>query len=89
MRGGQIGLFAEDANTHLVAAGVTIEGCTGCGVLARYNATVALRGCLLRQNGEDCKTSEVNGGKIVREDGQVRTNERGQIGPLKNITNTL
>eukprot|EP01047_Picozoa_sp_COSAG01_P041142 COSAG01_NODE_3513_length_5984_cov_63.855905_4_plen_408_part_00 len=48
--------------------GVTIHGCTDCGVFARGNATVCtLRGCTLRKNGTDCE--EMFGGKIVREEG--------------------
>jgi hypothetical protein len=67
VRGGRYGLYAGDAGTHLAAAGVTIEGCTTFGVLAQYKATVALRGCTLRENGTDCE--ERYGGKIVREEG--------------------
>jgi hypothetical protein len=55
--------------------GVTIQGC-GCGVYASCNAMVALRGCTLRENGEDCREGEHfsssgssrGRGKIVREE---------------------
>eukprot|EP01047_Picozoa_sp_COSAG01_P082463 COSAG01_NODE_16853_length_1198_cov_67.247498_1_plen_211_part_00 len=68
VRGCWIGLHASDAGTHLAAAGVTIEGCTAYGVVAVQNATVALRGCTLRENvWGDCR--EDDGGKIVREEG--------------------
>jgi hypothetical protein len=67
VRGGRYGLVADGAGTHLAAAGVTIEGCTRSGVGAYDDATVALRGCTLRENGTDCE--ERYGGKIVREEG--------------------
>eukprot|EP01047_Picozoa_sp_COSAG01_P047754 COSAG01_NODE_4591_length_4892_cov_69.289589_6_plen_250_part_00 len=67
VRGCGVGLYALGAGTHLAAAGVTIEGCRACGVSAFDKATVALRGCTLRENGTDCQ--EAYGGKIVREEG--------------------
>jgi hypothetical protein len=67
VRGGRYGLGASGAGTHLAAVGVTVEGCTRSGVQALYKATVALRGCTLRENGEDCQ--EAYGGKMVREEG--------------------
>eukprot|EP01047_Picozoa_sp_COSAG01_P049320 COSAG01_NODE_4881_length_4654_cov_85.182217_1_plen_203_part_00 len=66
VRGCTYGLFADDARTHLAAAGVTIQGCTDYGVWAMNNATVALRGCTLRVNKKDCE--EAGGGKIEREE---------------------
>ena len=48
--------------------GVTIHGCAGYGVVACHDGTVCtLRGCTLRENGEDCY--EYGGAKIVREEG--------------------
>eukprot|EP01047_Picozoa_sp_COSAG01_P052453 COSAG01_NODE_5518_length_4207_cov_14.979796_7_plen_125_part_00 len=67
VRGCTYGLGADGAGTHMAAAGVTIEGCTTYGVYAGDKTTVALRGCTLRENGEDCK--EMGGGKVVREEG--------------------
>jgi hypothetical protein len=67
VRGCTHGLRAAGAGTHLAAAGVTIQGCTRYGVCAYTNATVALRGCTLRENGRDCE--EMYRGKVVREEG--------------------
>jgi hypothetical protein len=60
---GEDGLYAYDIGTHLVAVGVTIEGCKAHGVCADSNAEVQLEGCALRRNEKgDC--FEVAGGEI-------------------------
>eukprot|EP01049_Picozoa_sp_SAG25_P000760 SAG25_NODE_28_length_20925_cov_13.342839_4_plen_188_part_00 len=66
VRAGGTGVYVEggcQAELH----GVTIHGCTYCGVQA-LGATVALRGCTLRENAQDC-VEMFTGGKIVREEG--------------------
>jgi hypothetical protein len=54
VQGCEWGLYVSGAGTHLAAANVTIQNCTENGVYAANNATVALCGCTLRENGQDC-----------------------------------